>query len=64
MPITLTLRKKEYKLEGSITVKKALHMLNLSSESHLVVRDGVLLVETEKLRDGDVVKIISAISGG
>jgi len=38
--------------------------LNLSRESHLVVRDGELLTEYDALRNGETVKIISAISGG
>lgn len=64
LPVTLILRKQEYKIEGTISVKEALKRLNLSIESHLVVRDGQLLTENDSLRNGETVKIISAISGG
>ncbi len=64
MPVILIFRKQEYLLEGTITVKEALKQLGLSSESHLVVNQGELLNENDVLRNGDTVKIISAISGG
>ncbi len=64
MPITLILRKKEYQLDGTLTVGQALEKLELSPETHLVVRNGVLLNEREPLKDGDVVKVVPVISGG
>ncbi|KPL82686.1 hypothetical protein SE15_11420 [Thermanaerothrix daxensis] len=64
MSVVLILRKQEFKIEGTITVKEALKRLNLSPESHLVVRNGELLNENDVLRDGDVVKIVPSISGG
>lgn len=64
MPVTLILRKKEYTVEGTITVKEALKQLGLSPESHLVVRDGRLLTENDALRNGEVVKLVAVISGG
>lgn len=64
MPVTLVLRQQTFQVEGTITVKDALKQLNLSSESHLVVREGELLTENDALRNGETVKIISAISGG
>lgn len=64
MPVTLVLRKKEYYVEGTITVRDALKQLGLSPESHLVVRDGQLLNENDVLRNGEVVKLVAVISGG
>ena len=64
MPVTLNLRKKEYTVEGTITVKDALKQLGLSPESHLVVRDGQLLTENDALRNGEVAKLVAVISGG
>ena len=65
MTIRLSLRKKEFELEGkSIQVKQAFQQLNLSPEAHLIVRDGELLNENDWLRDGDQVKIVAVISGG
>lgn len=64
MPVTLVLRKKEYTVEGTISVKDALKQLGLSPESHLVVREGQLLNENDVLRNGEVVKLVAVISGG
>jgi len=64
MPVTLILRKKEYTVEGTVTVKDALKQLGLSPESHLVVLDGRLLNENDVLRNGDVAKLVAVISGG
>lgn len=64
MPVTLILRKKEYTVEGTITVKDALKQLGLSPESHLVLRDGELLNENDVLRNGETVKLVAVISGG
>ena len=64
MPVTLILRKKEYTVEGTITVKDALKQLGLSPESHRVVRDGQLLTENDALRNGEVAKLVAVISGG
>ena len=65
MSIKLTLRKKEFEMEvKSIQVKQALQQLNLSPESHLLVRNGELLNEYDWLKDGDEVKIVAVISGG
>jgi sulfur carrier protein len=62
--ITLFLRKQTFQLVGPLSVKDALSALGLSPETHLVVRDGVLLEEDDQLQDGDVVRLVSAISGG
>jgi sulfur carrier protein ThiS len=64
MPVTLIYRKQEFRLEGTLTVKDALQKLDLSPASHLVTRDGELLNDLEPLRNGEVVKIVPAISGG
>jgi sulfur carrier protein len=64
MPVTLILRKKEYTVEGTISVKDALKQLGLSPESHLVVKDGKLLTENDVLRNGEVARLVAVISGG
>lgn len=64
MPVTLILRKQEFEVEGTVTVKEALEQLGLSPESHLAVRDGQLLTENEPLRNGEVIKLVPVISGG
>lgn len=62
--ITLILRKQTFQLAGPLTVLEALAALGLSPETHLAVRDGVLLEENDQLQDGDVVRLVAAISGG
>jgi sulfur carrier protein len=64
MTVTLTLRKKEYQIKGNVTLKQALQKLNLTSETHLVIRNGELLTKKELLEDGDVVNLVAVISGG
>lgn len=64
MPVTLLYRKQKLEIEGTVTVREALEKLGLSPESHLVVRNGELLNENDTLRNGEEVKVISAISGG
>ena len=62
--ITLILRKEKFDFPIPLTVIEALQRLGLTPETHLAVRDGVLLSENERLEDGDVIQLIAAISGG
>jgi sulfur carrier protein ThiS len=64
MEITLTLRDKDFVLNRRMSVKKALHEIGLSPESHLALREGELLQEDHILKDGDHITIIPVISGG
>ncbi len=66
MAIIFILRKQEVvlEIEKTLMVKEALARLGYSNETHLVVKDGVLLNENEPLRDGDRVKLVPVISGG
>lgn len=64
MPVLFTFKNKEYKLEGTITVKEAFKRLDLSQESYFMLKDGILLNENDILRNNDKVKIVAVISGG
>lgn len=64
MAITVIVRKETHELKPRLMVKEAMEQLGLSPETHLAVRNGELLTENEVLKEGDVVKIIAAISGG
>ncbi len=66
MPIKFIYKKSEIITEYTrdTTVAKALRMMELLPEAHLVMRNGELLTEHELLRDGDEIVIISVISGG
>ncbi len=62
--IKIKYRKQEWELEGEFTVRQAVEKVGQSLESVLVVRDGELIVEDTKLRDGDEIRLVAVISGG
>jgi sulfur carrier protein ThiS len=62
--VKVILRQEEVEVPGPVSVGEALHRLNLPPESYLVIRDGVLLDETEILQDGDTIRLVGVISGG
>lgn len=64
MTFKVVFRKKTYEFEENMSVKKVLKRICISSESYLVVRDGKLLTENDMIKDGEIIKIISVISGG
>ncbi|MGC9079384.1 MAG: MoaD/ThiS family protein [Nanopusillaceae archaeon] len=46
------------------TVRELLEMLNLNSSRFIVVKNGEIVVEDDKIEDGDYIKILDAVSGG
>ncbi len=62
--IKLKYRKQVWDLEGNFTVRKAIAKVSLDPEALLAVRDGKLITEDTRLRDGDEVRLIAVISGG
>jgi sulfur carrier protein ThiS len=62
--VKLILRKQEYEVRPGMTLLDALKKNNILSEGVLCTRDGELITDDEILKDGDVIKLISAISGG
>lgn len=57
-------RDKEWFVDQDMTVNQMLKYLKLLPESVLVVRNGQLIAEDQKLHPGDEVKIVSVVSGG
>lgn len=57
-------RDKEWFVDQTMTVNQMLKYLKLLPESVLVVRNGRLTAEDQKLQPGDEVKIVSVVSGG
>ncbi len=57
-------RDKEWFVDQELTVNQMLKYLKLLPESVLVVRNGQLTAEDQKLQSDDEIKIISVISGG
>ncbi|MBM3924883.1 MAG: MoaD/ThiS family protein [SAR202 cluster bacterium] len=56
--------RREVQLQGKRRVIQLLKDLNLSPESHIVIRNRELLTSDEFVSDDDHVEILSAISGG
>lgn len=62
--VKLILRDQIFEVCPGITILDALKKNGILSEGVLCTRDGELIVEDEVLRDGDVINLIAAISGG
>lgn len=64
MSAKLVLRDKEYEVPAGITVREALQQVGILPETVLPTRDGELITEDERLKEGDVIKLVAVISGG
>ncbi len=64
MTAKLVLREKEYEVRAGMTLLDALKKSNIVPESVIAVRDGEMILDDEILRNDDVVKLVSVISGG
>ena len=64
MPVKLIMRGKEYEVKPGMTLLASLKKIGILSESVIATRDGEMILDDEILRPGDVVKLISVISGG
>jgi len=62
--VKLILRNQEFLVRPGMNLLDALKKNNILSEGVLCTRNGELISEDEILYDGDVIKIITAISGG
>ena len=61
---TITLRNKKYEVKAGSTILAALNKLGILPESVICVRDGDLVTEDVMLKRGDIIKLVSVISGG
>ena len=64
MVVKVIIRQEEHEVPGPTSVGEALRRLDLPPESYLVIRDGILLDETEILNDGETIRLVGVISGG
>ena len=62
--VKLILRDQQHELRPGMTLLAALQKIGVLPESVLAVRNGEMILEDEILKDGDVVKLVSVISGG
>jgi sulfur carrier protein len=57
-------RGKEYTVRANIPVIKAVKMLKIPLNSHLIIRNGELITEDELILPGDQIQMLPVISGG
>jgi sulfur carrier protein len=62
--VKLILRKQEFEVRPGMTLLSALQKMGVLPEGIIATCAGELIEEDEILKDGDVIKLISAISGG
>jgi sulfur carrier protein ThiS len=62
--VRLILRKQEYEVHAGMTLLAALQKIGILPEGIIATRAGELIEEDEILKEGDVIRLISAISGG
>jgi sulfur carrier protein ThiS len=62
--VKLILRDKEYEIRQGMTLLDALKKSQIIPESVIATRNGELILDDEILKHGDVIKLISVISGG
>lgn len=64
MTVKIILREQEYEVKAGMTLLASLQKINILPESVIATRDGELVLEDEILRNGEIIKLISVISGG
>lgn len=64
MTAKLILRNHEFEVRHNSTLRDALLKLSIQPDTVLATRDGELITDDEILRDGQVIKLVSVISGG
>jgi sulfur carrier protein len=66
MEITVIYQKEEFKKEikENITIKEALDLMNIPSESVVVKRNNEVVMDEEKIHDKDLIEVIRIIYGG
>jgi sulfur carrier protein ThiS len=64
MTVKIILREQEYEVKAGMTLLASLQKINILPESVIATRDGELILDDEILRRGEVIKLISVISGG
>jgi sulfur carrier protein ThiS len=62
--VRIILRNNEFEVRPGMTLLSALQKISILPESVIATRDGELIEEDEILHEGEVIKLIAAISGG
>jgi sulfur carrier protein ThiS len=61
---TIQVRGKRHEMRAGIPVRKAMKILQLTPDSHLIIRRGELITDDEILQPGDLIELMPVISGG
>ena len=64
MTVKLILRSKEIEVKPGMTLLDSLKKAAILPEGVIAIRAGEMILEDEILKDGDVVRLVSVISGG
>jgi len=56
--------RRELDIEGNATVKEVLRRLEIIPETVLVIREGELLLKTDRVGEADTIELRPVISGG
>jgi sulfur carrier protein ThiS len=64
MTVKLILRDKEFEVRPGMTLLASLQKISILPEAVLATREGEMILEDEILKDGEVIKLVSVISGG
>jgi sulfur carrier protein ThiS len=64
MTAKLILRDAEYEVKAGMTLLSSLKKVGILPESVIATRDNELILDDEILKNGEVIKLISVISGG
>lgn len=64
MKAILKLRGSEFDIRPGMTVRDAMLANDIVPDSVIITRDGDLITDDELVHEGDVIRLISVISGG
>jgi len=64
MTVKLILRDKEYEVRPGMTLLSSLNKIQVLPEAVIATREGELILDDEILKDGQIIKLVSVISGG
>jgi len=62
--VKMILRNKEFEVRSGMTLLDALKKTNILPEGVVATRNGELIEEDEILKEGEIIKLVAAISGG
>ena len=64
MTVKLILRDQEYEIKPGMTLRDSLKKIDIQPDAVLATRDGEMLTDDEILTDGQIIRLVSVISGG